>query len=836
MNIKFSLKLKTFETITLILLIVSVTLLTNAPNAKAQLAAEQPTAGPLKSGVTPSITVDTMSFLSFRPNPVGVGQIILVNVWTEPPINVARNLVGTHMVTITKPDGTTETVGPLNSYAGDSTAWFEYKVDQVGTYKIKFDFLGEYYPVGRYLNGYIVTNTSGTPLDSAYYKPSSTSEQTLTVQQDMVASWPPAPLPTDYWTRPISAENREWWPISGNYPGTGVVGGGTNWPENTNPIIQSTYGFTPYVQAPNTAHVVYRQQGNIAGLIGGTAGQYSSGSGPGTPSVIYAGRCYQTLTMQTDNVPTSYALCYDLRTGKQYYAIPVALGGITPTVISYYRPTTGSVAGSGDDQTYTVSLMLIGDRLIKINPWTGAVTLNVTGMTGTFYADPYVLSIQTNNTAAGTRLINWTTSGTSTDFKTRIVSNISFPLTTLGYADFDAGIATNKVSSTPNGTGISANWQLMAASLTTGQLLWNITLNAKIYNLETHVADHGKVALLMMTGDAAGCWKCWDLSSGKELWVSEKMDYPWSSDAFGAYGVQSAYGMFYRMSYDAVFAFNWNNGKIVWKYEAPANPYETPYINENGSTIYSWNSNGIIADGKLYVANSEHSPTYPITRGWRLHCINATTGKGIWNITGSWGTPGAIADGYLTGSNGYDGYMYVFGKGESATTVSAPQTAIMQGQSMVLTGTVLDQSPAKSDVACVSKESMATYMEYLYMQKSIPANVNMTGVPVSLDAVDPNGNSVHIATVASDMSGTFGYTWAPTIAGQYKITATFVGDDSYGSSWAQTYAAVTEAPQATVTPTPSPVQQSSTDLYIAGSTIAIIIAIAIAILLLRKRP
>ena len=120
------------------------------------------------------------------------------------------------------------------------------------------------------------------------------------------------------------------------------------------------------------------------------------------------------------------------------------------------------------------------------------------------------------------------------------------------------------------------------------------------------------------------------------------------------------------------------------------------------------------------------------------------------------------------------------------------------------------------------------------MQKAIPADV--TGVPVSLDAVDPNGNPVHIATVTSDMSGTFGYTWTPDIAGDYKITATFMGDDSYGSSWAQTYATVTEAPQATATPTP-PVQQSSTDLYIAGSTIAVIIAVAIVgLLILRKRP
>ena len=45
------------------------------------------------------------------------------------------------------------------------------------------------------------------------------------------------------------------------------------------------------------------------------------------------------------------------------------------------------------------------------------------------------------------------------------------------------------------------------------------------------------------------------------------MDYPWGADSFGAYAEQSAYGLFYRESYDGVYAFNWDNGKIVWHYK-----------------------------------------------------------------------------------------------------------------------------------------------------------------------------------------------------------------------------------------------------------------------------
>jgi hypothetical protein len=191
----------------------------------------------------------------------------------------------------------------------------------------------------------------------------------------------------------------------------------------------------------------------------------------------------------------------------------------------------------------------------------------------------------------------------------------------------------------------------------------------------------------------------------------------------------------------------------------------------------------------------------------------------------------------------YDGYNYYFGKGKSATTVSAPQTVMTQGQSIVITGTVLDQSPAQTDTPCVSKESMRTQMEYLHMQKPIDGlwhNETIAGVSVSLDTVDPNGNYIHIGdTVTDGYSGTFGYTWEPEIAGQYTVTATFMGDESYGSSFATTYVGISEAPAESPTPTAISFESinNTTITAIIGATIAIIIAIAIAMLLtLRKRP
>ncbi len=108
------------------------------------------------------------------------------------------------------------------------------------------------------------------------------------------------------------------------------------------------------------------------------------------------------------------------------------------------------------------------------------------------------------------------------------------------------------------------------------------------------------------------------------------------------------------------------------------------------------------------------------------------------------------------------------------------------------------------NVPCVSDDSMATYMNYLYMQapiNGIYGNATVTGVSVSLDAVDPNGNTIHIGDTTSNAQGAFGFTWTtPMVPGQYAITATFSGDDSYGSSSAATYAAVVST---TATPGPS---------------------------------
>lgn len=76
---------------------------------------------------------------------MGVGQAVLVNIWIYPATIAARNLTG-YKVTITKPDGSTDVVGPMTSYSGDATAWFTFVPTETGEWKLKFDFPGGYFP------------------------------------------------------------------------------------------------------------------------------------------------------------------------------------------------------------------------------------------------------------------------------------------------------------------------------------------------------------------------------------------------------------------------------------------------------------------------------------------------------------------------------------------------------------------------------------------------------------------------------------------------------------------------------------------------------------------
>jgi hypothetical protein len=127
---------------------------------------------------------------------------------------------------------------------------------------------------------------------------------------------------------------------------------------------------------------------------------------------------------------------------------------------------------------------------------------------------------------------------------------------------------------------------------------------------------------------------------------------------------------------------------------------------------------------------------------------------------------------------------------------------------------------------------MSEWMLYVYKQFAQPT---ATGVPVSIDATDPNGNYIHIGDTTSDSTGRFHYEFTPAMAGQYTVYATFMGSKSFYPSFAQNELSVMQAPVAP-TPTSTPIANPPYELYSVGTGIAVIIAVAIVgLLLLRKR-
>jgi hypothetical protein len=223
----------------------------------------------------------------------------------------------------------------------------------------------------------------------------------------------------------------------------------------------------------------------------------------------------------------------------------------------------------------------------------------------------------------------------------------------------------------------------------------------------------------------------------------------------------------------------------------------------------------------------------------------------VWKMDGGlrqtcWGGKAMIGDGIIALQDTYDQRVYAVGKGPSQTTVSASPKVTVQGSSVIVEGTVTDVSPGTNEYAltarfpagvpAVSDESQSQWMKYVYMQFAKPTDAS--GVAVSLDVIDPNGNYRHIGNTTSDSSGAFSYQWTPDIAGKYTVIATFEGSRSYYGSFSETAIGID---QAATTPTPSPQPlQSVADQYfvpaIAGLFIAIIaIGIAMALLIVRKR-
>jgi len=837
---------KAILSMTMILLLATTLMMAFAQPASAQIGATQPE--------------KTTGYIDIAPRLIGVGQQATINLFIYPiPTSYAYvpYYDGYRGITVTfvKPDGTKDTFKPTDGTGiydpGQTQAlgaiFFFYKPDQAGNWSLSFTMPAQN-----------ITDTTGT----LQMQGCTSNTVTFTVQKDPVLAgllngypWAELPNSNNYWSYPINSNNREWNQISGDWLGSSSV---------INPTV---YSWQPYGTGPNTAHIVWKQPIRDAGLMGGDYGSLSYGAqSSAKSSVVMEGKLY----INIESAGTFE--CIDMATGEVLYtAAGTIANGFhipkSPNTQADDSPTGNVVLESS--YGHTLQAVLFGGSLSCYDPFSGTLLQSVSNVSSAIYIDGSPLAYGLRGTAPNYSLFEWNLTrlspfrsfstlkplGSTTNWGDGIEWQKPLPQSILDTIPHlpQVGSSTNPFAKSLLGISSDASTLVVKAapnqywgySATEGTLLWNLTLDyATTANQQICLYPKAAFIVFDVTGSR---FNCYSMLTGKLLWTSDSFsDSSWATTWTVYSSETSDNNNFYAMMPDGtVRAYSLTDGHQIWR----STPFaSTEYPNNAVPFVGSM----VMVDGKIF-ACAGYSSSYkinPIPRFGMVVCINATNGDTVFTLNGGL-RPSAAADGYVIATGDYDGNIYAIGKGTTSTTVTAQQQV---SGSVLVQGSVLDKSSASSDasltalypngVPAISDDNMSVWMDYLYMQNSTLQNAppDCNGVPVTLTAVDPNGNVAVIGTTTSNYQGNYGFTWTPPTPGQYTIYATFTGSNSYYTSSASTYATVATA-AATTTPAPTATNAPSnlattSDLmtYIVVGVIAIIIAIAIVgALILRKK-
>jgi hypothetical protein len=785
---------------------------------------------------SPPVSFLTYAYLSVSPNPVvGVNQQVLVTLWIDKVPPTARGNTGDRWenftVTVTLPDGQLETRGPFESDSAGST-YFVYTPAQVGNYSFQFTFQGQ------------VLEGKNPPLDRGseefigdYYLPSTSTKAQLTVQQQAMTFFVDTPLPSGYWTRPIEAENQQWWQIAGNWLSGSDARGRVNL----------------YSKAPNTAHIVWTRQLTAGGIVGGEYGtvpfydaqSYERFWGP---PIIMNGVLYYN----TANPPLYGFYAVDLRSGKELWwhnstgAMYVNLRAAYGSSINYPQLSFGQLydfespnqhgvippylwCTAGD--TWYLHDGVTGNWILTIeNVPFGALDVGKDGSELVYVLNPDAGWLALWNSSKAIPLpytsdypYNWSLvngywswrppMGATLDGSNGYTWNVTVPK-----------IPGLLVSRLLDDRIIAASGSVQCAISVkpdeAGKLLWQVNREGQTGNLTMGPGPgDSKEGIFTMWVKETMQWYGFSMDTGLQVWGPTPPQTAW--DSYGMGGAL-AYGKLFSYGYGGIlYSYDIKKGNLLWAYGPFSGGFDVPY----GQYPFFL---GAIADHKIFVYSTEHSPTKPQWRGAKLRAVDVNTGQEVWSVL-NWANGPAVADGYLVAANSYDNQIYCFGKGQSSVTVSAPQTVLPKGSTALIQGTVTDQSPGQKGTAAISDANMSAWMEHLYMQK--PLQGDMMGVLVVLTAVGPDGKTLNIGTVTSDASGLYKTLWTQPAEGAYTIMASFAGTESYWASTAETALGVSSASSSAGS---GALMDLPASVWLLGA-VALLIAAVLSDILLRRR-
>jgi len=848
------------------------------------------------SAHTPAWNIPSFAYVTAAPNPIGVGQTAQVYMWVDTPMPNAAltNDYRRHgySLTITRPDGTTET--HTWDVISDSTGieFWTYTPSQTGNYTFLFNYPGQTFT----WNDATWKNDTFQP---------ATATTVLQVTNTMVfAPTDSYPLPTEYWARPIEGQNSYWFAISSNWLNVPWIRTGAT------PTGGAGYGrYQADGLAPNSAHVMWTKGITFGGVVGGNdtavpgetyymGGSYNVRF---SNAIVMQGYLYYQEPYGNGGGGGDY-IAVDIRTGQELWHINCSATGVSLVPSFGYLPSfdSGNQHGVLPDGLLiaTQTVTGLGTCWRGYDPRTGVLTtMNVTNVpSGTTQAATlaastgsavsvagptgelliYTLTNCGNTTNVQYYLSQWNSSdviGSNSNFtpmnwysgtvnassKSSYDWNISIPSLggSLPWNVFRDAYYNDVLIAIQGslGTGprtAETGGALAAISLnpaTRGQVLWTKSYTPAPNNETRQIIAVDNIARTFVTEDKETLQlNGFSLADGSQLWSTTRPVAEWDTVREDTL---SAYGNLYCAGFDGIlYCYNDKTGNLLWTYGNGGAGNSTYAGLETAYGHYPIFVD-VIANGKVYLGTTEHSPGSPWYKGSEYRCINATDGTEIWAMTG-WGTGmyvgqyDIVADGYFLYLNCYDMKVYSVGKGPSETTAVASPAVATMGSSVLIQGSVIDIAAGTKQseqaarfpngVPAVSDQSMAAWMEYVYMQKPRPTNA--IGVPVTISIVDANGNYRQIGTVTSDSEGFYSLNWKPDVPGKYAVYASFTGSESYWPSNAETAFAVDPA-----APTASPYPVTvlpPTEMYFTISTIAIIIAIAVVgivvVLVLRKRP
>ena len=655
---------------------------------------------------TPAWSIPTFAYIAATPNPIGVGQTATISLWLS-------NLYAAELVTnnyrfvgfeltITAPNGVVSQV-PSGPASPDSFITDYLVPDQVGTYSLTFTFPGQTY-----------TASNGSPTSpylGDYYEPSNATT-TLTVQQQPIPASEVFPLPTAYWTFPISGQNMAWSAVASNYIYPNVAAysfGGVR--------------YVPSATSPTSGHVMWTDPIQFGGIAGAQSPYNGSNYFDGrsyldrfnTP-IIISGNLYfglpvgsagaPTISTTLPNYPNGGYVDINLQTGQQvwknYYPANPSFGVIFNTI------------NPNQDGTLAYLIAVSGTTWIGYDAYTGDWQFNITNVPGGWAGnygpngEPEIYTLNQDPTSLNWYLALWNFTDVLMNGNTNYLSatrwnpigyvvntltqlsyswNVSVPGLPSGSAikwsvDGDlilgANIASNQFGGIPTSqTAIEPQtatfFAISLAPGTLGSVLWQQTYttpNNETFQLDQIDPTNG--VFLMNTKETLQFYG-YSLTTGKQIWgpVGDLTAFNY----YSTIGMGSsadvpyiAYNNFYVGGYGGiVYCFSDTTGNLLWTYGngGPGNNtnsgLSTPY--GNFPTFV-----GLIADGIVYVYNGNHGNGVPFYQGETITALNATNGNVIWSEASEvcvggfedWRIP--VASGYLAYFNAYDGQVYSVGK------------------------------------------------------------------------------------------------------------------------------------------------------------------------------